>query len=76
MAMGIALAFFNDPTGVNIIYSTRGMWSLALVWFAGSWFGNPERSSAGPRAMAWRFAGTSLITAAVILAVIARSTGQ
>ena len=75
MAMGIALAFFNDTTGVNIVYGTRGLWSILLVLFAGAWFGNHERRDAGRRAMAWRLGGTLLITASVVLAVIARSRG-
>lgn len=70
MAMGVALAFFNDTTGVNILYSTRGMWSLVLVWFAGAWFANRERHHAGRATMLWRLAGTLLIFTGVILAVL------
>jgi hypothetical protein len=44
-----------------------------LVWFAGAWFGNRERGDAGKRAMAWRIAGTAMITVGVVLAVLARS---
>ncbi len=73
MGMGLALAFCHDPTGVNIVYSTRGLWSIVLVWFLGGWFGNRERGDAGTRAMSWRMAGTAMITAGVVLAVLARS---
>lgn len=73
MAMGLALAFFNDPTGVNILYSTRGLWSLILVWAIGSWFANHEHHRAGRRTMGWRLTGTVLITAGVVLAVLERS---
>ena len=73
MAMGIALAFFSDPTGVNILYSTRGLWSIILVWAIGHWFANHERHSAGRATMLWRLAGTLLITAGVVLAVLERS---
>ena len=76
MAMGIALAFFNDTTGVNILYSTRGLWSLVLVWFAGAWFANTERRNAGSNTMIWRLAGTLLIFTGVILAVLDRSGSQ
>ncbi|HWB06128.1 MAG TPA: DMT family transporter [Verrucomicrobiales bacterium] len=74
MSMGISLAFFNDPTGVNILYSTRGLWAIALVWCAGSWFANRERSRAGRSTMLWRLTGTVFITAGVVIAVIARSS--
>ncbi len=67
-AMGVALTFF-DPTRVNICYSTRGLWSLIIVWLFGARFGNTERHSAGPRTMLWRLAGTVSILAGVVLAV-------
>ena len=73
VAMGIALAFFNDPTGVNVLYSTRGLWSIVLVWGFGAWFGNRERHTAGRRTMLWRLAGTLLITVGVVIAVVERS---
>lgn len=73
MAMGSALAFFNDPAGVNILYSTRGLWSIILVWGLGSWFANHERHRAGRGTMLWRLAGTAVITAGVFIAIVERS---
>lgn len=73
LAMGLALAFFSDPTGVNILYSTRGLWSVLMVWWIGRWFGNQERYTAGKGTMLWRLAGTLLITAGVVVAVLERS---
>jgi len=73
MALGLVLAFFNDPTGVNILYSTRGLWSIVFVWAFGSWFANHERQRAGRRTMLWRLAGTILITAGVVIAVLERA---
>ncbi len=73
IGMGLALAFFNDPTGVNILYSTRGLWSIVLVWLCGAWFANHERHTAGRSTMLWRLAGTVLITAGVVIAIIERS---
>jgi drug/metabolite transporter (DMT)-like permease len=73
MAMGLALVFFQDPTGVNILYSTRGLWAVLLVWCAGSWFASRERERAGRTTMILRLAGTLFITAGVVIAVIARS---
>lgn len=72
LAMGLCIAGSNDPTGVNVVYGTRGLWSIALVWFVGRrWFGNGERTSAGA-AMGQRLAGSLLILAAVVVAVLAR----
>lgn len=73
LMMGTALTFFSDPTGVNILYSTRGLWSIVLVWMFGSWFGNRESQTAGRRTMLWRLAGTVLITAGVVIAIFERS---
>lgn len=71
-AMGLCIAASNDPTGVNVIYGTRGLWSIGLIWFVGRrWFGNTERSTAGG-AMAQRLAGALLILTAVIVAVASR----
>jgi len=71
-AMGVCIAAFNDPTGVNVVYGTRGLWSVGLVWFVGRrWFGNEERATAGA-AMGQRLAGALLILAAVTVAVWTR----
>jgi len=69
LMMGIALAFFNDPARVNVVYGSRGLWSLALVWFIGRWFGNDERHSSR-KAMAGRVCGTLLVTGAIVLAML------
>jgi hypothetical protein len=55
--------------GVNVVYGTRGLWSIALVWWAGRWFGNTERTSAGGRVVAGRLLGAVLILTAVVLAM-------
>jgi len=52
-----------------VVYGTRGLWSLALVWWAGRWFGNTERAEAGRRVILARLAGAALLLAAVALAV-------
>lgn len=70
--MGISLVFFNDATGVNIVYASRGLWAIAFVVFLGQWLGNQERKTSG-NAFYWRIIGTILVTIAVVLAVIDRS---
>ncbi len=70
-AQGFLIAYslmvFNDATGVNVVYATRGLWSLVLVWFAGKWFENHERRTSRD-ALLWRAAGSALVLAAVALA--------
>ena len=63
------IAIWRDAAGVNVVYGTRGLWSLALVWWAGSWFGNAERRDSGPRVILARATGGALILTAVILAL-------
>jgi hypothetical protein len=63
------IANWRDAAGVNVVYGTRGLWSLALVWWAGSWFGNAERRDSGPRVLLARAIGGALILAAVVLSL-------
>jgi drug/metabolite transporter (DMT)-like permease len=63
-----SLAWFHDATRINVVYSTRGLWGIVLVWFVGHWFGSDERATAGHR-MIWRAVGAMLLFIAVILAV-------
>ncbi|MEN9547345.1 MAG: hypothetical protein RLZZ356_2077 [Verrucomicrobiota bacterium] len=63
------IATWRDAAGVNVIYGTRGLWSLALVWWAGSWFGNVERRESGPRVILARAIGGGLILIAVALSL-------
>ncbi len=71
MLMGISLAFFNDAIGVNVIYATRGMWSLAVVALLGPLLGNRERHESG-RAYGIRIVAAMLLMAGVVCAVISR----
>jgi drug/metabolite transporter (DMT)-like permease len=63
------LAKFGDATAVNVIYSMRGLWSVAAVWFLGHWFGNRERAIGG-ESMRWRLIGAALLSAAVVLVFV------
>jgi len=67
-ATGIAysIAEFREVTLTNIIYNTRGVWSVLLVWAAGHWFSNTERS-VGNAIMGRRLLGASLLLIAVLI---------
>jgi hypothetical protein len=64
------IAFWKDAVGVNVVYATRGIWSIVFVWTLGRWIRNDERRTIGAGGMALRFAGALLIFAAIILAVV------
>ncbi len=60
------IAVFGDATSVNIVYGTRGLWSVLLVWLAGRWLGS-EESDRGASVLGGRLAGALLMTAAVVV---------
>lgn len=64
----LSIGIWRDAAGVNVIYATRGLWSVVLVWGMGHWIGNVEGASAGNRTMWLRLIGASLVLAAVFLA--------
>jgi hypothetical protein len=49
----------------NVAYSSRGLWSIVLVWLASRWLGGRERVEG--RLLAWRLAGAALMISAVTL---------
>jgi len=72
MVMGIGLALFDDATGINIVYASRGLWVIALVVIFGKWLGNREHRDQG-RGFLWRIAGTLLLSVAIVIAVMDRA---
>lgn len=71
MLISGSIGWSHDATGVNVVYTSRGLWALALVWLIGSGLGNTERAEAAKGVFGRRLAGTVLISTAVILAVVA-----
>lgn len=67
--MAWTLGHYGEAARVNIVYSTRGLWSILLVWLAGSWFGNKE-SKAGVGVMTRRLVGSLLLLVAVGLVLV------
>jgi len=64
------IAFWKNAVGVNIVYATRGFWSIVFVWTLGRWIKNDERATIGAGGMSLRLAGATLIFAAIVLAVV------
>ncbi|MFZ4592868.1 MAG: EamA family transporter [Verrucomicrobiaceae bacterium] len=70
--MGSALGFFDDPVGVNVVYATRGLWSLFIVAWLGPLIGNHERHQSG-NGYALRVVGALLLLTAVVFAILGRT---
>ncbi|MEM6822693.1 MAG: EamA/RhaT family transporter, partial [Verrucomicrobiota bacterium] len=64
--LAFAIGYFSDPAGANIVYSSRGLWSVLMVWCVGHWFSNRE-SEAGKQVLLIRLFGASMIVAAIVL---------
>jgi len=69
-SIAYTLGVYGDATAVNIVYSSRGLWSVIAVWLVGHWFKNEEQHL--PRALLRnRFIGAILMLAAIGLVVVA-----
>jgi len=64
------LSRYGHATAVNIMYSTRGIWSVVLVWVFGRWIATQEERAADHQTMALRLVGASVLLVAVILVMI------
>ena len=63
-----AIIMFGHATTANILYSSRGLWSVVAVWLVGHWFANDEQNLAA-HVLRWRFAGSILMMGAIGLAI-------
>ena len=64
-----SLAYFRNATAANVVYSSRGLWSVALVWLVGHWFGNREQQL-GAAILRWRLIGAALMLVAIVLVLV------
>jgi drug/metabolite transporter (DMT)-like permease len=60
---------FRNATATNVVYSSRGLWSVVVVWGVGHWFANREQHL-GARVLRWRLAGAMLMMAAIALVMV------
>jgi hypothetical protein len=54
---------------MNIVFSSRGMWSVLFIWWFGKFLGNEERLL-GRKVFWQRLAGAVLILAAIVMVII------
>lgn len=62
------LGHWGDATAVNIVFSSRGLWSVVLVGVVGHWFGNDE-GTLGWAVLGRRLVGAALMVVAIVLVV-------
>jgi drug/metabolite transporter (DMT)-like permease len=66
-AFGMAWSICTiGATTTNVLYNSRGVWSVVLVWSIGHWFGNEERTR-GRAVMLRRLFGSLLLLGAIAL---------
>ena len=63
------VAAFGNVTAANILFSSRGLWSVVIVWSVGHWFSSREQHL-GASVLRWRLAGAVLMMAAIALVMI------
>ena len=66
VGMGTAIGLFGDATGANVIYGSRGLWSLLLLALLAQRLGITD-SVFDRRTLALRVVGSILILVAVTL---------
>jgi drug/metabolite transporter (DMT)-like permease len=67
LGLGYALTRYQQATRMNVLYNSRGLWSVTLIWAFGHWFGNREREG-GARMMFRRLGGAVLLVVAIVIA--------
>jgi drug/metabolite transporter (DMT)-like permease len=67
LLLAYSLSQFGHATAVNVVYSSRAVWAVLLVWFVGHWFENRESQEHGNAIMAQRLGGAGLIVSAIWL---------
>jgi drug/metabolite transporter (DMT)-like permease len=63
------IAHFGKATAYNVLYSSRGLWSIAAVSVLGHWFHSREQHLT-PAVLRWRWAGAILMFLAITLVLI------
>lgn len=65
------IAVYGRATSANVLYSSRGLWSVLAVWLIGHWFKSKEQHLPR-RILAWRVSGATLMLAAIILVLLTK----
>lgn len=63
------IAHFGQATVSNVIYSSRGVWSVIAVALVGHWFHSSEKNL-GAKVLRWRLVGAALMFSAILLVFV------
>ncbi len=63
------VAMYGKATSANIVYASRGLLSVMLVWMIGHWFMNQEQNL-GASVLRWRMVGAAMMLSAIVMVVI------
>ena len=66
--VAISVVNFDNATGVNVVYTSRGLWSVLLVWWIGHRFRSAEKHR-HTKVLLTRFLGATIMMLAVALAL-------
>lgn len=69
LAIVASVAFWQQAAQANVVYSTRGMWSLLLVAGLGARLGLAD-TSLDPRTLAVRILGAAILLAAIVVLLV------
>lgn len=69
LGMFFALAMHESATVVNVVYSSRAMWSVVLAWLLARWLQGEERRDPAAT-LRRRLLGSALIFAAVVVVLL------
>ena len=64
-----SITLYKQATVANVLYSSRGLWSVVGVWAIGHWFSNREQHLGAP-VLVWRFVGAILMMAAIVMVLL------
>jgi hypothetical protein len=56
----------GHAASINVVYSSRGLWSVILVWWLGHWVQSREQHLQRG-VLLWRLAGATTMIAAIAL---------
>ncbi len=65
-----SIGVYGDAAGANVVYCSRGLWGIALVWLVGHWFENLELKARQRKVICARVLGAALVTAAILLVLV------
>jgi drug/metabolite transporter (DMT)-like permease len=64
-----SITLYKHATVANVLYSSRGLWSVVGVWAIGHWFSNREQHLGAP-VLVWRMVGATLMMAAIVMVLM------